>query len=278
MAYADDCSGFARLKLVRFLLSLVSIFILAHFLGSMAARIVGGDCAGPFARYAIFHLLGFRYVGKVLHRSQVSPRSLLGPIPAEFSLKKMVGLLWGSLTVNLGLAYLTVVMWMTFFGPQLLEILGGFEATSIMTAVVQFVGVVLLAPIFEEFVFRGIILGYALQRWNDKTAIILSALLFALGHAPNLLGPLVGGLILSLLYVRTRTLVAPMLVHMANNLFGFLMGIGDIFDSTTASLLLETTDRTHLVIVGITLLTVGLWPLIYFVKDSLKPKSIDLEG
>jgi len=75
---------------------------------------------------------------------------------------------------------------------------------------------VIMAPLIEEFLFRG----YLLNRWTLKfgtvPAMLLSAGLFGVLH-PDMLGAFMFALLMSLLYLKTRSLVAPILVHISNN-------------------------------------------------------------
>ena len=78
---------------------------------------------------------------------------------------------------------------------------------------------VIIAPVTEEVIFRGLILRGFLGRWKPWTAIIASAALFALMHfnpaqTPVALGL---GLVLGWIYVRTRSLGLCMLGHAVNN-------------------------------------------------------------
>ncbi len=92
--------------------------------------------------------------------------------------------------------------------------------------------------IFEEAVFRGIVLTVFLGRYSDRKAIIFSALGFGLIHLLNLasgrelvwvMGQVVWAFILGLFYgyvfVKTRSLLPPMIVHYLGNVFiGSLTG------------------------------------------------------
>lgn len=92
--------------------------------------------------------------------------------------------------------------------------------------------------IFEEAVFRGIVLTVFLGKVAERKAIIFSSLGFGLMHLLNLaggrelvlvLGQVVWASILGLFYgyifVRTRSLLPPMIVHYLGNVFiGSLTG------------------------------------------------------
>lgn len=79
--------------------------------------------------------------------------------------------------------------------------------------------VVVVAPITEELLFRGVILRGLLGRMRPATAIGVSALLFALVHANpwQFFGPLAIGLLLGWCYVRTGSLLPCILGHAVNN-------------------------------------------------------------
>jgi len=78
---------------------------------------------------------------------------------------------------------------------------------------------VLIAPLTEEFVFRGLILRGLLGRWRPVAAITASAALFAATHLNPAQAPvaLLLGVILGWIYVRTRSLGLCVLGHALNN-------------------------------------------------------------
>jgi len=81
---------------------------------------------------------------------------------------------------------------------------------------------IVFAPILEEFLFRG----YLLNRWTLRLgaipAILLSSFLFAILH-PDVLGAFIFAVMMSLLYMKTRSLIAPIVVHAANNTFAVIL-------------------------------------------------------
>lgn len=83
----------------------------------------------------------------------------------------------------------------------------------------------LLPAIFEEIIFRGMILRGLRTNTDDVTAVLLSALMFALMHAnlQQLIYPFLMGIILGWLAVRTGSTFASMIVHFVNNTFTIIM-------------------------------------------------------
>ncbi len=75
------------------------------------------------------------------------------------------------------------------------------------------------APILEELIFRKIIFGTLHTKMNFFWAAILSSLGFAVIHLDltHLLVYTGMGLVFSYLYVKTKTIIVPILVHMGMN-------------------------------------------------------------
>ena len=82
----------------------------------------------------------------------------------------------------------------------------------------------IFAPIFEEILFRGLILE-RLRRYGDLFAIISSAFLFSIMHSSidSYLPAFLSGLILSLSAVYTGSILVPMIAHFFNNLLSCIM-------------------------------------------------------
>ncbi|TDL47699.1 CPBP family intramembrane metalloprotease [Paenibacillus dendritiformis] len=82
----------------------------------------------------------------------------------------------------------------------------GFILTLLMGAVV--------APFVEEVVNRGVIYGYLRSRFGVLAGVIVSALIFGVGHAPELmLNAIVTGSLFALFYERRGTLWMPVMLH-----------------------------------------------------------------
>ncbi|PFB98224.1 CPBP family intramembrane metalloprotease [Bacillus cereus] len=84
--------------------------------------------------------------------------------------------------------------------------------------VYQFIMVVFIAPIVGEFVFRGFLLQRFASKWGTSIAMVVVALLFACLHV-DFLGAVVFSIVLSIVYIRTKSLLMPIAIHMLNNAF-----------------------------------------------------------
>ena len=101
------------------------------------------------------------------------------------------------------------------FQIQVLEIA---RHTDVMYRGLFFVAVVVMAPVLEEVIFRGLILSGFRRRLGPGAAIVVSALLFALVHPPSTYFPIFWlGLLFGWIYVYTRNLLVPMALHALHN-------------------------------------------------------------
>lgn len=97
--------------------------------------------------------------------------------------------------------------------------------------ILLFVEIVIIAPVFEEIIFRGIILNGMLKKYSPKKAIIVSSLIFGLihGNLPQGLNAFVLGLVIATVYYYTRSLYISMFMHAANNFLVFFIIVPENF-------------------------------------------------
>lgn len=86
--------------------------------------------------------------------------------------------------------------------------------------------VVVVAPIVEEIIFRGLILRGFLKHYSVRKSILLSSLLFGIVHMNpwQFVTAFAAGIILGWWYVRTKSIVTPILGHALNNGMSFIIG------------------------------------------------------
>lgn len=87
-----------------------------------------------------------------------------------------------------------------------------------------FMKVVIIAPIVEELIFRGVIMHGLMRNYSRGTAIFFSGLLFALFHLNPWQFPatFILGLLLGWLMIRTRNILMAIAGHALNNLLVLL--------------------------------------------------------
>ena len=78
---------------------------------------------------------------------------------------------------------------------------------------------VVLAPILEETLFRGMLQGAITERDGATRGILLSALLFGIIHInpAQVVGACISGFFFAWLYARTRSILPGILIHILNN-------------------------------------------------------------
>lgn len=94
--------------------------------------------------------------------------------------------------------------------------------------IAAFITICILAPILEEFIFRGIILRGMLQKGvKPCIAIILSGFLFGLAHMNpwQFMGAGFLGIIFGIVYWRTKALWLVMFLHFLNNFIAYVVTI-----------------------------------------------------
>lgn len=76
--------------------------------------------------------------------------------------------------------------------------------------------IAILAPVVEEFMFRGVLLKRMIGKTSVWGGILISSLLFGILHL-DIIGAFLFGVVASLLYLRTNNLLLPILLHIINN-------------------------------------------------------------
>lgn len=101
---------------------------------------------------------------------------------------------------------------------------------SVLFNTFTFISVVILAPIFEELIFRGMILN-ALTKYNKMFAIIVTSLLFGLLHLniTQAIPAFFMSLVLCYMYVQTDSILVTILAHAGNNLLVLMSVYSDNF-------------------------------------------------
>jgi len=131
--------------------------------------------------------------------------------------------------------------------------------------------VVIMAPVIEEMIFRGVIM-HGLMRNNSKfTAVFVSALLFALFHLNPWQFPatFVLGLVLGILMLRTRNIYLCILGHAINN--GLVLISIQYWDQIQKTSFVQSDKSNQLIISA--LISAAALALILLLSRERKPKG-----
>ena len=93
----------------------------------------------------------------------------------------------------------------------------GFDFKNNQEMIWLYVTVALLVPIFEEFLFRGVILSRLLRYFSMMPSLILMSIFFGVFHGSDVIGAIVFAFLCGLLYLKYHNIWVPILVHIINN-------------------------------------------------------------
>lgn len=102
----------------------------------------------------------------------------------------------------------------------------GFQnAAGTLELFMAFMVLVVTTPIFEEIIFRGFIFQGFQNRFGSVLSAVVTSVLFAALHAPISASIVAGilGLGLTLVFVKTNSIVPAILLHSAKNLIAFIV-------------------------------------------------------
>ncbi len=195
------------------------------------SAIVGNPPGGGVPDWSI-PLLGILGTGPAVvyaWRQAGKPRMKLRAAEVS-SARTLFPILLATLLISFGVGALTGYLPTSEYMPQIGE--------SLTPGVGMFIGVVLIAPLVEEVLCRGILLSSLLKTRSPRTSILLSALFFGILHLnpAHVVAASALGLVLGYVYYRTRSLTLVVILHGFNNLVAYLGGVARLGDETMQEL------------------------------------------
>ena len=232
---------------------LIVIFLLCDLVSSIMAQFgikrIAPEWVEPansVLRYTIMALIVMR-MGKGRNEEPVAP-------------PRQVPLLWLLLvpfTVSFGMAIEPLGMWIPM--PDLIQQL---LANMFQKNLPVFLLTVVVAPVCEEWLFRGIILKGLLSRYSPLKAIIWSALMFGVIHFNPWQGIPVffAGLMIGWIYWRTRSLWLCIFIHAVNNAAAFIFSAFLFPDAKVNASIFDHTGGYYIYAVALLLCVLtGMW-------------------
>lgn len=176
----------------------------------------------PMIATALLLKMPLREMNKKIYTKPKYFGRALGMFPAFYSL---------AIIVNLLTMWITSLFKTTNFNDTF-NTVNELSSPNFTCGIVLFVQMVVIAPLFEEFWFRGMVLE-SLRPYGNGVAIFISALLFGLTHAnfAQFFYAALMGIFLGYIAVSTKSVVTTTIMHA-------------IFNSFAASVLLLLTDTS----------------------------------
>jgi membrane protease YdiL (CAAX protease family) len=176
---------------------------------------------------------------------------------------------FGLYVLYMPLSYIfpSFVIFMLLDVPPVILWRGDFEA--LLANGINTVMIVVIAPVIEEIFFRGFLLNRWWRKYGIGKAIIFSSMAFAVLHV-DIIGGMVFGIVLSIIYVKTKSLIGPIVAHVSNNAIAVLLEIvfeGIVYDDISEMTLDEFRTYWWLAAIGA---AVGVPWLVWFFNRWVK--------
>ncbi len=134
-----------------------------------------------------------------------------------------------------------------------------------------FMKVVIIAPVVEELIFRGVIMHGLMRNYSKTTSVVVSGLLFALFHLNPWQFPatFVLGLLLGWLMIRTHNIGLAIIGHALNNL---LVLLSITYHNQLESAVFGKINVAVTVIISVLLVVIALF-LMYITPSPANAKT-----
>lgn len=223
------------------ILALLGVFFVSAALSSLIVGILqkAGWISmglGTFLAYTMQFVLTIVFAG--VQRMRRMPRGEAG---LKFGLARVdfTVILWGVIVVMaIGIVIEPLLSLLPDAFMEMLSSLMGRGGWMMLTSI-------LLAPVLEEILFRGIIQDSLTYKYSPWKGILWGAAVFGVVHIipQQVVNAFLIGLVLGYIYYRTRSLIPVMVIHCVNNAiayFGWVIG-GEKLVSTRQQLGDDTT-------------------------------------
>ena len=221
------------------------------------------------------------YITKEFRRTNLSYKAILGSFK-KIDFKLPIGLAIVQLLFARGFNSITLYGLSFIFPRYVEEQINKVYATSFIGWVCFAIGALLFAPVMEEIIFRGIIFQKLTIARSFRKALLISASFFAIIHFRYDLIPLfITGVILVILYFKTKQLTTSIIYHFVYNLivvvrrvhYQLFLDTDSSVKTTIAEYQQHFNDRLEIYIL---LLAISIPYLCYFIYKNY-PRNYDIQ-
>ena len=219
-----------RLSIIK-VLSFFLLIILILTLIPMIFDFHLGSLAFKLILYGIM-LLFFVYNFKKIDLKENIENSYLTAIRNDFNSLFYVSDIWHiSFIVIANILFVSAIYFLLKYlaGLSILQfdapLYGDFTYLSGSVMALYFISIVILSPIVEETLFRGLFLRKFNKELDNVTlSILITSVLFGFCHNfGGILGAVLFGICVSVIYIKSKNILVPIFAHFLNNLISFLL-------------------------------------------------------
>lgn len=229
------------------------LFFIVDVIGSVMDIVIGNVWwADMICRLAecIAYALGFCIPVWVFNKmSESAEPEIYTPVKDQSQLSPLQTLL--AMLAALGI--IEIAAYVNYYAVNLFSDYSDFSAEYMWSTtldepyqmIIYMVYVAVIPAVVEELLFRGTVCK-SLRTYGDRSAILISAVLFSLMHAnaEQAIYTFVAGLLLAWIYVRTENIAFPIVLHFINNGISALSDIIEAQISESAANIFSTTCET----------------------------------
>lgn len=223
---------FSQFKARQLLVWFFVISLLMGFVFGLISEPINLDLNEPIVTY-IFYCLVLSLVCflsiKRFRKLNINPKNIIGEFPSRYRWFILASVVCFVILFSIGSLllsyYFLVSVSPTVAESYLNSLTEDANAVSnfpIFYRLIELFSLIVVAPITEEFIFRGILLHRWCSKWGIVPGILISSILFGFLH-PNPIGLSVFGLVMALLYIKSRTLFIPVIAHAFNNIIAVVL-------------------------------------------------------
>ena len=268
----------ARTLILWMLLIYPGLVLVAFLTGHLVRADMEGQVFQFLGDYAALSIAMATWALWATRRSGVSIRRLIGSVPAGYNWLPALWILLVAMVFSLGSA-IVIEYVVSLFAPGHIEWLMDIKmfpdaSSGFLYAAVWGFAIVVIAPTLEETIFRAILINRWGTKWRLSTAIIASSLFFGVIHLTFWVGPAMLGLVLAVMYIQSRTLIVPIVVHAANN--AIAVGLGLLAESGTEAEDQAAEGLLAEPLTGAALMAVTLPVLIWYLRRNWPGRDAEI--
>lgn len=253
---------FESIKVRYLVLWLIAFFIIMGVIFALTINLMNGaewDVATGF----LFYILISWWIIRNFKRVNINYHKFIGDFPFNYNWLFLFTIIFSVIILSLGLGELSRYIISTI-DPNILSNLPStsFFYTPHDTPLapflnfMEFIIAVIMAPIVEEFLFRGVLLHRFTIKWGIKWGVLTSSIIFGLLHS-DIIGAFIFAIVMCILYIKTASILVPILAHMVNNMLAYGTQIISTFSP-------QSTLASHNLGVAVLLLIISMMVIIYF--------------